>query len=343
MKTLFSFVCSVIFLCGVHLLASENFFDIKMPKKYGKKLSYKDYEELQAILQKKDVSQQIKALYEKNAQIRDLFCLEHYQDRITRGFRQILIDRSKGFYPVRKLLKFGSGGDRCLVCFASYNGLYPQYIRSIKKALSQVGFNGYFLYYIGGWPNPTGKEVQYIAVPYSFKIFAMVDAFKQGFSNVLWIDSSCLPLKNIDPLFDIIEKDGGFFEWNFMKEIIQKYNWDQLLFPSTHKILYRLNKIDVLTGRYICARFMGIKMNSPEGRSFVKEYYKMVRHNDAFLSATPEEFVIDSIVSKQKYQKWFTENFSHFFAISPGPLFDSPENIENARKEGHYFFLRLKR
>ena len=72
-----------------------------------------------------------------------------------------------------------------IVSFASYDKNYYTLLKSIPAALEKCGFNGYFLYRMGGFPNPTGIEIQYIGVPYAFKIFMMVEAQKMGFDQVL--------------------------------------------------------------------------------------------------------------------------------------------------------------
>ena len=141
---------------------------------------------------------------------------EDFTVRCGRGIRQELVNPEKGFYPKQELIKIGEGGNRCIVCCAPYRILKTQnetysetrarLINDIAQALSQTNFNGYFLSLVGGFPNPTGKEICYAGVPYSFKIFMMLEAYKLGFTNVLWIDSACLPLRDPTPLFEEIEK-----------------------------------------------------------------------------------------------------------------------------------------
>ncbi len=133
--------------------------------------------------------------------------------RCTRSIYQTLIDPEKEFFPKQELVKINNSGDRCVVCCVPFGGKYPGYLQTIAEGLIETGLNGYFLYYLGGWPNPTGKEIRYVAVPYSFKIFAMVEAKRLGFNHVLWVDLACYPLKNIEPLFDIIAKNGALLNW----------------------------------------------------------------------------------------------------------------------------------
>jgi len=75
----------------------------------------------------------------------------------------------------------------------------------LKKSLIAYGFDGDFL----GWQNENQLGCQpHINNPYSFKTFAFKKAFEMGYEQVLWLDASCVAMKNIDPLFEIIENDG---------------------------------------------------------------------------------------------------------------------------------------
>lgn len=49
--------------------------------------------------------------------------------------------------------------------------------------------------------------------PYAFKIYAIKKAFEAGYTKILWLDSSCYAIKDISPVFDIIESEGYFMEY----------------------------------------------------------------------------------------------------------------------------------
>jgi hypothetical protein len=48
--------------------------------------------------------------------------------------------------------------------------------------------------------------------PYAFKIYAIDNARKLGYSNVLWVDASVVFIKHSKPIFDWIINKGFFFE-----------------------------------------------------------------------------------------------------------------------------------
>lgn len=46
---------------------------------------------------------------------------------------------------------------------------------------------------------------------YAFKPRAMIKAYEAGYRQQIWLDASMIIIKDISPIFDIIEKDGYFF------------------------------------------------------------------------------------------------------------------------------------
>lgn len=47
---------------------------------------------------------------------------------------------------------------------------------------------------------------------YAFKVYAIDELVKKGFTHILWADASMLPIKNVDKVFEIIDKDGYFMQ-----------------------------------------------------------------------------------------------------------------------------------
>lgn len=106
--------------------------------------------------------------------------------------------------------------DKCIICYAGYPSRggprdYAQGIRYLIKALKKVGFDGHFIYRIGGWPNIQKGRLKYVDVPFSFKPFLFEEVRDLGYKKILWLDSACLPIRNLDPVFQVIEKMGLCF------------------------------------------------------------------------------------------------------------------------------------
>jgi len=92
---------------------------------------------------------------------------------------------------------------RCFVTFATLHNYSNSVARLKEKLIGNIDddvliFNEYDQ--IGSPPFDEN--------PYAFKIYAFEKAKSMGYNIVLWFDCSCYPIKNIDPIFEVIEQDG---------------------------------------------------------------------------------------------------------------------------------------
>jgi len=320
--------------CGC-LSLHANPFKIDFPQK--KDLTYDDYIEVQKQIRQIDILPLVRDMY-ANLNGTYFTSFEDIAGRCTKCIRQTLIDPANGQYPQKELVKIGRGSDNCFVCCGPLNGKYPYYVKSLIETLERQGFDGYFLYYIGGWPNPTGEEIQYTAVPYSFKIFAMVEAQRMGFNKVLWVDAACLPLGDVQPLFDRIDKDGALLNWSRPSSTGRRY-----IFPQTQELLRNLTGTDVHSVPYINTIVFGLKMNTPEARKLVKMYYEFVRLGTPFLSCFPEEWVLTAIIGKRRLRNWTESPPPKLVRGSKTNADDSPTEFSKVREKGVYFYHRKGR
>ena len=283
-----------IFLTTISFLFS-NPFHIDFEDKEN--LNTSDWIEVQKKLRKIDIAPTLEQIYptsQKNKRTwftkPELKQFSDFLGRMSRGTKQTLIDESCKKVPIKQLLQINQGGDSCVVSFASYDGTYADQINTITKHLETTGFNGHFLLMTGGFPNPTGKEIQYAGVPYCFKIFALLEAKKLGFQKVLWIDSALQPLHNLKPIFDQIEKNGSFFQL--------RKNATRYLLPYTRDVILKETSIDMYHTKSVRARIIGLNFQSPQVQELVEEYYRLVKLGTPFMSCFPEEHVLGALVAK---------------------------------------------
>jgi hypothetical protein len=323
MKKILAYLIIVFFNGVLH----ANPFMIDFPEK--KELTNDDYIEIQKKIKAINIIPLLQELYVEDI---GLTSFDDFKSRCTKALRQNLIDPEKNCFPQKKLIKIGRGGDSCIVNCCPYNLKYPELVNEIPQTLSDLGFNGYFYYLVGGCPNPTGKEVKYVGVPYSFKIFMMLEAQQIGFTKVLWLDSAILPLKDPTPIFAKIEQEGCFL----LHEIIPGYDQRYIL-PKTRQLLKDLTGTDVVGGRHISTQVFGLKMDTEKTKKFVNAYYKMLELGTPFLSCYPEEFVYVSIF-QQSEKDWPSQ---HLFSVL---RFQGSQDIQSEAKilkeTNLYFLLR---
>lgn len=323
---LLSFLC----LISVQVLSANpfkvEFPDIEHP-------TFADYERLQSKLRQIQTDKILDHYYDGEV---PLLGKELYRLRIAEGARQVMIDPSKNQYPVVMLEKIGKGGDSCIVSYASYNRIYPELLDSIKDALEEVGFNGYFYYRVGGFPNPTGRELKYAGVPYCFKPFMMVEAYHLGFQKVLWIDASLLPSQNPEPLFEAIEKEGCLLYGGLREsELFSKF-----ILPKAEEALQEITGSQGKERYYVSAMVFGLNFGTELAEKFLETYYQCVSLGTPFISCFPEEFVFSSILNGQSLNGIDFPRRSRLVRnAGEGPVFEAHQG---QRKLEEVFFLYRK-
>lgn len=95
-----------------------------------------------------------------------------------------------------------------IVSFANMKGNYIKGLARLSESLRN-NFDGDFLSWIG--EKSLGAE-KHETNPYNFKIHAFRKAIDAGYENILWLDSSCFAIKNVQLIFDYIEQYGFIFQ-----------------------------------------------------------------------------------------------------------------------------------
>ncbi len=325
------FVCSALLTT---LVAEQSPFTVQFEDK--EELSDQDYLDLQKLLRikKKELAPLIHQIYPRDREGYTTFD-DFYENRCSRSLGQVLIDPEKGYFPLKRLEKIGEGSDMCFVSCAPYDGVRSTLIRSLPNALRDCGFHGYFYYRIGGIPNPTGQEVKYAGVPYAFKIFLMLEAYKLGFKNVIWLDSALFPLQDPTFLFRWLVRRGSFIDGVSVTPNLWRY-----IFPKTREKLQEVTGVDVLSPHttYIRTTLFGLRMDHPLVQRLISDYYDLVELGTPFLSCFPEEFVLTAIMGKPEYAPLISAPIELLFRSFDGD--DEAKAHEQLRKEGYLFHLR---
>ncbi len=224
--------------------------------------------------------------------------------------------------PIFKKLYFNTSKEdkqRCIICYSSFNRNYPIGVKRLKKALSLIGYKGHFIYRIGGWPNLDEESLKYAHVLFAFKPFFFKEVKNMGYKNVLWLDSSILPLKPLDCIFEKIEKNGYFgYESNF---ILSEY---------TNEFVLNLFKVSVDQAdciKTIEANILGLNLNSTVGNTILVRWQEAVK-NGGFYSARHDQNAFSLIAYKLELK-----NFEN-------PMISRPYKIEDINENSIFFLDR---
>jgi hypothetical protein len=314
----------------------ENPFKIEIEDKD----EYTNYELITIQDKLKDKSKDIEKLIEKIYPIDKEFNTPiGFMHKRCNKTNQILINGLEG-KTSKRLFKIGNGGNgkNCIVCCTQLNDSRYYSSLNINVSLEEVGFNGYFYLFNGGFPNPSGCEMKYVGVPYCFKIFMMLEAKKKGFENVIWIDSACYAVNNPERLFELLDNEFVVFR-TFPPGLFQPY--DHTVFRETIELLNNLTNKDIRNDENICSIVFGLNFNHFLIDDFISEYYEMVELGFPFLSYFPEEVVYASILNQKRYQYLITNRTLY----ENNKLFvhETYSNKNDAKSKGYYFLQRIFR
>ncbi len=233
--------------------------------------------------------------------------------------------------PVFKTLYLnGDPNDKrnCIVLYATYNSPYPENVAKVIEALETIGFDGHLIYRIGGYPNVEQGSLKLITVPYAFKVAALQEAAMLGYQNILWLDSALIPLKSLEPLFDLIEEQGCFAMasgGNIQAEVNKGY---------INQEAFSALKISYLESRFvphIIGGSFGINVRTLAGSQFLTRFHALAEEKTAFFSDWPDEIPLSVVFYQLKLRP--TGIWVHFFA----------KDWESPAQEHHFFSLSRKR
>lgn len=95
-----------------------------------------------------------------------------------------------------------------IVSFCNQNGRYVMGMARLSESLRN-NFDGDFVSFVG---EASCGAPDHQMNPYAFKVHAIQRAIEAGYQKILWLDTSAFAVANVKPIFDLIDKNGVFFQ-----------------------------------------------------------------------------------------------------------------------------------
>lgn len=103
------------------------------------------------------------------------------------------------------------GIKRCIVSLATKNSRYVDGLARLSNSLRDnadgIDFLGFIHEHSVGAPLHTENN-------YAFKVYAIQKAIDAGYTSILWLDCSVYAVAPVQPIFDLMEQHGYWFEGN---------------------------------------------------------------------------------------------------------------------------------
>jgi len=150
--------------------------------------------------------------------------------------------------------------NKAVIISAGVGGWYPAGVRRLERTLNFEGWGGSILTWGDYPPNcPLHDEI-----PYYFKISAFDEAIRQGYTHILWVDSSFFCVKNPMPMFDIIS-DQGYYFFSSGYNLAQSVN-------DTALAAVGLSRDEAETVNEWASGCVGIRIDNPDGKALYERW-----------------------------------------------------------------------
>jgi len=107
-----------------------------------------------------------------------------------------------------KVVAIGGSGrnkQRCVISLGVGKKVFQDSLLRLEQSLHRVGFSGDYL----SWSEqlPEGAPAHF-DVPFGFKTYCFYAAKNLGYRHILWMDSACVAIRSLEPIFRQIERNG---------------------------------------------------------------------------------------------------------------------------------------
>lgn len=149
---------------------------------------------------------------------------------------------------------------------------YEDVILRAKAAVEETNPNTKTKFYINKLPKgcPTHKET-----PYAFKPFIFKEAFNKGYKQVIWIDSTIVTSRDLQPMFDYMAEHGVLSFHNLGHPL---KNW---ISDVACKVLGITEK-ELENVEQIMACVVGFDITNEKGKQIFEKWYEAAKNGAAF-------------------------------------------------------------
>lgn len=192
--------------------------------------------------------------------------------------------------------------ERCILLYASYNGIYPNKVRKLLKEIEQSGYCGHVLVRIGGFPNVAHGGLKICHVPYAFKVAFFREAELLGYKNILWIDSSMHPLNDFTLIFKEMDEKGYFYtSIGTLQTTAPYHNPD-----AARSLGIETDDYDKIY--HISSGIFGLNMENSGATQLLDSWYQETEHLLPCITLYPEELTLSVLAWKLHWTpySWFS-------------------------------------
>jgi len=169
-----------------------------------------------------------------------------------------------------KILKIGNSikaSKRCVISLGIGKNAFTNSLVRLGESLKRVQFDGDFLFWDEEFPEGSPSHFD---APFAFKAYCFYAASRLGYTQILWMDSTCVAIRSLSPIFESIIQNGYvLFNNNYDQSLGQWISDEALAFNQ-------LSREDAMTIPEIPCSVIGLDISSDIASSFLSQWHQIM-------------------------------------------------------------------
>lgn len=155
----------------------------------------------------------------------------------------------------------------CVISLGIGKPAYRNSLERLKESLQRVRFKGDFLFWNDQLPPGCPDHFD---VPFGFKTYCFYEAFKLGYRQILWMDSTCIALRSLDPVFQSVQRNGYIFFNNNYEQVLGQWISDEAL-EQNH-----LSRDQAMCIPELPCSVLGLDLSQPLASTFLEQWHQVM-------------------------------------------------------------------
>lgn len=169
-----------------------------------------------------------------------------------------------------KILKIGNNieaSKRCVISLGIGKTAFTISLVRLGESLKRVKFDGDFLFWDEDFPEGCPSHFD---APFAFKAYCFYAASRLGYTQILWMDSTCVAIRSLSPIFESIIQNGYvLFNNNYDQSLGQWISDEALAFNQ-------MSREDAMTIPEIPCSVIGLDISSDIASSFLSQWHQIM-------------------------------------------------------------------
>lgn len=169
-----------------------------------------------------------------------------------------------------KVVKIGTGKEplkRCVVSLGVGKKVFSESLHRLEESLRRVGFEGDYISWGDRLPDGCPEHFE---APFAFKTYCIYTAKSLGYQQILWMDSACIAIRSLKPIFHHIEANGYVMFNNNYDQMMGQWISDEALAQNG------MTRNEAMLIPELPCSVLGLDMNSELATSFLDNWHKIM-------------------------------------------------------------------